>query len=585
MKLLVYELEKIYYQLDKILLLFATLFFVIEVIWVPINSFLSEGLLSLTGHAYLSPTNLWAVLTEKWWVTLLFIFLLILNLLLAYLQIGFLFVGVHALLENRVKHMKDFIHEVYDGMLEILRTIRLSKVVFVLAYSVILLPFLRKILHIYFFDKIILPQFVIDYLAQNSLVALVFFLSVFLFFWLASRFMFALPQIYFEEQSVASALRYSWIKTRGKLQYKTTSRLLIILLVSLGFFWMVAALVYLIQMWADELPSPFDFLFAIVHFIIIQLAYYGTIAVFMTKFIALLTDQRLPFYKRERLRHRLRLAIVAAASLYFAVQGVTYLYFPFQTLPVTISHRGVDMANGVQNTLDSLEKTAKIKPDYIEMDVQETKDGQFVVMHDTDLRPLTGNPGGTHDYTLDQLTAMTASENGMSSPVPSFDDYLAKAEQLQQKLLVEVKVTNQDSPYLIAHFLEKYGQRLVAGNHQLQSLDYDVIKEAKQFNKKLVSAFILPFNSIYPTTVANAYTMEYSSLDQGFMTQSWIRQKKVYAWTPNDADSMTEMIQLQVDGIITDDLTGLKAVITELSQDHDYVDLLFFEINHLLYQF
>ncbi len=75
-------------------------------------------------------------------------------------------------------------------------------------------------------------------------------------------------------------------------------------------------------------------------------------------------------------------------------------------------------------------------------------------MHDTDLLALTGNPGGTHDYTLAELTGMTASENGMAAPVPSFDEYLEKADELGQKLLVEIKVTKADSPKLTQNFLK-----------------------------------------------------------------------------------------------------------------------------------
>ncbi|HFI0004770.1 TPA: glycerophosphodiester phosphodiesterase family protein [Streptococcus suis] len=146
----------------------------------------------------------------------------------------------------------------------------------------------------------------------------------------------------------------------------------------------------------------------------------------MIGFISLLTGKKLPIYCRKRLRHRLRLAILNG--------------------------------NAVQNSIEALEKTSQLKPDYIEMDVQETKDGQFIVMHDTDLMALTGNTGGTHDYTLAELTAMTASENGMTGPVPSFHEYLEKADELGQKLLVEIKVTDADSPNLTRNFLKKYGQ-------------------------------------------------------------------------------------------------------------------------------
>ena len=51
-----------------------------------------------------------------------------------------------------------------------------------------------------------------------------------------------------------------------------------------------------------------------------------------------------------------------------------------------------------------LEKTAQLKPDLIEMDVQETKDGQFVMMHDANLKNLTGINATPQDLTLVELT-------------------------------------------------------------------------------------------------------------------------------------------------------------------------------------
>lgn len=62
--------------------------------------------------------------------------------------------------------------------------------------------------------------------------------------------------------------------------------------------------------------------------------------------------------------------------------NTNYLSHTPDRKPVTISHRGVNGNNGVQNTLDSLIETNKAKPDYVEMDIQETKDHQFIVMHD-----------------------------------------------------------------------------------------------------------------------------------------------------------------------------------------------------------
>lgn len=70
------------------------------------------------------------------------------------------------------------------------------------------------------------------------------------------------------------------------------------------------------------------------------------------------------------------------------------------------------------------------------MDVQETKDGHFVVMHDANLRHLTGVNGTPQDLTLKELTNLTVTENGVQAPVCSFDSYLEKAHKLNQNYLL-----------------------------------------------------------------------------------------------------------------------------------------------------
>ncbi|HFU4485778.1 TPA: glycerophosphodiester phosphodiesterase [Streptococcus suis] len=585
MKKIYREFQKIYYNLDKILLLFFTLFAFMEFVWIPLNSWVSERLLALTGHAYLSPTNLLSVFSENLFVSGLFILLFFANIGIAYLELALLFTGVWQLLDEKVKHLSDYLRDVRDSMVAIICHSSLPKIIFLLFYSVLLLPFLRRILNIYYFNKIVVPQFVLDYLSNTVWIGVLILVSLLLFFWLASRLMFALPKIYFEHRSVKESIAFSWKYTKRIKQVNYLVRLVGLVTFPVIFFTGVALLLYSIQLFVEGYAPSLSYWLAVVCYIVLRLTYYGVIALFMIGFISLLTGKKLPIYRRKRLRHRLRLAILLVSSLVFGVQGALLLYYPFDTLPVTISHRGVDNGNAVQNSIEALEKTSQLKPDYIEMDVQETKDGQFIVMHDTDLMALTGNTGGTHDYTLAELTAMTASENGMTGPVPSFHEYLEKADELGQKLLVEIKVTDADSPNLTRNFLKKYGQRLIAKGHQMHSLDYRSIIESKQYNEQLVSFFILPFNSIYPTTVADGYTMEYTSLDQNFMTKSWIRGKSVYAWTPNDKESMTKMLLVQVDGIITDNLTGLKSLMSELEENHRYPDLFFLEFQHLLYNF
>lgn len=119
---------------------------------------------------------------------------------------------------------------------------------------------------------------------------------------------------------------------------------------------------------------------------------------------------------------------------------------------------------------------------------------------------------------------ITVLENGYSTKMTSFDDYLTKANQLEQKLLIEIKTSS---------------------------------------------------------TKANGYTMEYFSLDQNFMTKLLTNHKKIYAWTVNNKSVMTGMILMGVNGIITDYLTTLKEEIKDSQSDKNYSSLLLHHIQDI----
>ncbi|MGT2679923.1 glycerophosphoryl diester phosphodiesterase membrane domain-containing protein [Streptococcus ratti] len=574
------EFQKLYYNLDKILFLFFSLFVAIEYVWIPINSWISEKLLALTGYLYISPNNIVPIFTRHWWVTLTFILLFILNIMISYLQIGFLFSGVHQLLTQHPKTLRQFIKTTWQEFLSIVRHISIGKTFFLLIYASILLPFLKRILNIYYLNKFLIPQFIWDYLNKQYLLAGFVLILTAVFFLLASRLMYALPKIYFEHWSVKQAVQFSWQQTQKKTLI-SLFRLFLIIIQAVLIFLLLAFLAYGIQLLADELPDKFSLIFATINFVFITFAYYISIAFFLVKFVSLLTDKHLP-NDNKWLRQRFQLSILFVSSLIFAINGFAYLNHPFQSLPLSISHRGVNNNNGVQNTLQSLEKTTRLKPDFIEIDIQETADKQFVMMHDANLSNLTGLDGETHDFTLKQLTQMTVSENGHATKMTSFDAYFARANQLGQKLLIEIKTSSRDSKNMMTRFLNKYAKQIKSHKHQIHSLDYRVIDNVKKYDKSLVAYFILPYNTIFPRTKANGYTMEYSSLDQNFMTKLLINQKKIYAWTVNDEAAVTGMVLMGVNGIITDNLTDLKANLNDIRSDKNYSSLLLLHIQEIL---
>lgn len=219
-----------------------------------------------------------------------------------------------------------------------------------------------------------------------------------------------------------------------------------------------------------------------------------------------------------------------------------------------------------------MKKTAKLKPDYVEIDVHETKDNQFVIMHDENLKKLTGEDKRPKELTLNQLTKLIAKEDGYKGKVVSLSQYMQAAQKLKQKLLIEIKTTPNDSNEFLIKFNKKYGHEILKNHYQLQSLDYRVVTKMQQLNPKIETLYIQPYNLIYPQSVADGYSMEYSTLSSDFIWQAHLQKHVVYAWTVNNKSEMKKMMYEHVDGIITDNISMLNTAIKEFQSRQSYAN-------------
>ena len=566
-------LRRLYRNLDRILLLFFIVFMMMEFAWIPFTSWAAESLLKQTGYEFLSYNNAVSVFSANWLVTTQFVILFLVNLLVAYYQIGIIFMGVRNLLDEEERTHFGFLKATFRDSWVMLLRARPSKVLFIVCYMGILFPFMRQILKIYYLNKLLIPDFIVTYLENQYYLGIAISIFVLILFLIAVRLMFAVPKIFLEKIPVRKAIQFSLDKTRKRLLHYSWHLSWIIFKSLFIYAFSVLVLIFL-QHYADTQSNMISLGIGIFNFILMKLAYYFMLSYFLIKFLSFLTDKALADYPQKKGSPWLRGFVLLISCMVFATEGLIYLHFPLQTIPKTISHRGVSAGNGVQNTVESLEKTALLKPDYVEMDVQETKDGQFVMMHDANLKNLAGIDKRPQELTLAELTALDIYENGYRTKISSFDTYLKRANQLGQRLLIEIKTSKLDSSDMMDRFLKKYAATIKIYGHQMQSLDYHVIDKVMVYDKDIQVFFILPYNTIFPRTQASGYTMEYSTLDDNFVNKIWQSDKYLYAWTINTEDATAKSFRLGVDGIITDDVSYIQNSIKELKDNPKYATLL-----------
>ena len=566
--------KRVYLNLDKILFLFFLIFMIVEYLWLPLNSLLAGLLLSQTGYLFISYNNILEIIQHSPLVSLGFLLLIVVNFLVAYFQLCLLFIGARHLLYHEKRTLIEYTRKVFRESFNFMKHLTVSKAIFIFFYVAMLFPFIRKIFKIYYLNKIVIPEFVQNYMEEEYLLLwiIILLLSI-IFFYISVRLMFALPKVFYDKFTVKEAVTYSLDKTRNYFRFYAWHLFIILLKMNLFFYLTLIPLLFA-QYLVDNLTQRESLVLAIFNFVLIKNAHYMALTYFLIKFISFLTGEELDMIPRREKDHIMRWGVMICAAIIFAIEGYNYLEAPVAHPPKVISHRGVSNENGVQNTVESLEQTAQLKPDLVEMDVQETKDGQFVMMHDASLRNLAGLNTTPQDLTLDELTKIQISEHGFQAKIASFDEYLNRANELNQKLLIEIKTSKKDSAEMMDHFLEKYGAKIKVYGHQMQSLDYHVVEKVRQYDKEIPVYFIMPYNSVFPRTTATGYTMEYSTLDEYFVTKLWNTDQKLYVWTVNSSEAFNKSLHLGVDGMITDDLEMIQEELETAKEDPEYTDLL-----------
>ena len=248
-----------------------------------------------------------------------------------------------------------------------------------------------------------------------------------------------------------------------------------------------------------------------------------------------------------------------------------------------IAHRGG--ANlWPEHTLVAFQGAADAGADVLEIDLWSTSDGVLVVMHDDTVDRTTDGTGAVKGLTFDELRALDAgyhftTDGGATHPyrgtgiqVPTLDEVLAAHPDALFNL--EIK---QQSPSIIAPVIAAVRDAGIEEQVVLGSFYDTVTAEVRNQAPEILTVFgtaeglelyslAEEYEDIYtPPTALFAAPVEYSGLE---MTAELVAKShrvgvNIHAWTVNDRDEMNRVLDMGVDGIITDDPVTLQEVLAE----------------------
>lgn len=560
---------------------------VILLMVIPILSSSTKFILKQGNISYLSYDNLGSIFLEHPAVAFSLIMILLIILLVVFFEFTFLLLSVYFIKKKQPVSLRQLLRMTF---LQI-RKLRPSVFLFFLFYFFLIVPFGGLSFNSDLLAKIKIPAFIQDFIFTNRLwVVSGFLLGYLILLYIGIRVIFALPEMILRDRPFKEAIKESLHSTKRRF-FAIIGQFIIIGLSALAVTTIGFVIVLVLQALIEIHFSDYAFISAVfamtlLQFFLLLNIVFSTVGIFYIIVDFMDDEGFLPeipdWFPQENAptgsRRNFNTFLLLSAVLFgigVAIYNTDYLTKTTTTIPLTMSHRGVSNRNGVQNTLSALERTSKYHPDYVEMDIQLTKDDQFVVIHDFNLKALAGLNEIPGNLTLKELLELTLNENDQEDHLTSFDAYLAKAKELDQKLLIELKTQDKDPQRLVDLFLKKYGDVVLEEHHMVQSLSYPVVEMIKTKEPAIETGYILPFNLVgSPITKADFLTMEYSTINHNFIESAKADGKKVMVWTPNSEESMSRMIFYGVDGIITDRMDYLDQAIKDAKKPMTYSDKL-----------
>ncbi|MGW1895878.1 glycerophosphodiester phosphodiesterase [Streptomyces hirsutus] len=267
-------------------------------------------------------------------------------------------------------------------------------------------------------------------------------------------------------------------------------------------------------------------------------------------------------------------ALVGTAALLLALSPARAT--GSDALPLVVAHRGAS-GYAPENTLPAADKAAELGVDWVENDVQRTRDGELVVLHDAGLARTTNveevfpgrSPWKVKDFTAAEIARLDAGSwfgpAFAGTRVPTLEQFVRRLERHDQKLFLEIK-NPQLYPGIEGETLKVLANEGWLDRAHLrdrlvvQSFSADSVRTVHELKPGVKTGFIgappvkdLPVYADFADQINPSHTSlsnGYVAAVQGFRGPH-SKPLEVLTWTVDNAAAARRAAGFGVDGIIS----------------------------------
>ena len=537
--------------------------------------------LTLSGEEHLDKNNILHILTNPYSFVILNLLVLIVAFFM-FIEFSILTFTIYGQLTEKQYSFRSILDNAWTKT----KNLAGFQTLFFIFYFLITIPTINLGVKSVLAKNLFIPKFISSEIMKTNSGLIVWGLIMIVFAYLNLRLIFTLPLTAVGDENILDSIKRSWELT------KTGKRKLVLTILLFEIIYLLIAAVltgvitYICIYFDNDGNNPIiqTLFFSSISGIIFFLGVISKVTV-ITSLITVLIDhneisEKLvnnlnENKKKSRLVVTLTTVIIVVAVL---MNGFNMYGNGVNKNIETIAHRGY-VAKGVENSIEALEGAAEVGADYVEFDIILTKDNKFVVMHDYNLKRLAGLNKRVQDMNFDEVVGLTIKQGDFTSKIPSLEEFVNKAKELNMNLVIELKPHGAEPSNYIDILIGEI-KRLKLENYKFMSLNSKVMEELETKVPNLETGYVIPlqFGNFHHSNV-DFFVIEDFSYRDRLVEQARKENKQVFVWTINDPALITKYLQSPADGIITDKPEIVKEEKNILENDYTYYDKILRLIN------
>ena len=486
--------------------------------------------LTLAGEEHLDKNNILHILTNPYSFVILNLLVLIVAFFM-FIEFSILTFTIYGQLTEKQYSFRSILDNAWNKT----KNLAGFQTLFFIFYFLITIPTINLGVKSVLAKNLFIPKFISSEIMKTNSGLIIWGLIMIVFAYLNLRLIFTLPLTAVGDENILDSIKRSWELT------KTGKRKLVFTILLFEIIYLLIAAVltgiitYICIYFDNDGNNPIiqTLFFSSVSGIIFFLGVISKITV-ITSLITVLIDhneisEKLvnnlnENKKKSRLVVTFTTVIIVVAVL---INGFNIYGNGVNKNIKTIAHRGY-VAKGVENSIEALEGAAEVGADYVEFDIILTKDNKFVVMHDFNLKRLVGLNKRVQDMNFDEVVGLTIKQGDFTSKIPSLEEFVNKAKELNMNLVIELKPHGAEPPNYIDILIDEV-KRLKLENYKFMSLNSKVIEKLETKVPNLETGYVIPlqFGNFHHSNV-DFFVIEDFSYRDHLVEQARKENKQVF---------------------------------------------------------